>query len=61
MMVIKEGLGEPQHGVLQVQLASRWGIYHVVLGRSTARTTTGRGYRHHPLPLLLINLSDSLH
>jgi hypothetical protein len=37
------------------------GIHHAVLWRSTARTTTGRGYRHHPLPLLLIGFSNDLH
>jgi hypothetical protein len=45
------------------QLTLRWGIHHVVLRRSTARTTTSRGSKHHPLPLplLLIGLSNGLH
>jgi hypothetical protein len=33
----------------------------VVLGRNTARTTTVSGYRHHPLSLLLISLSNGLY
>jgi hypothetical protein len=41
------------------QLTPRWGINHVVLGRSTARTTTASGSRHHPLSL--INLSNGFH
>jgi hypothetical protein len=44
-----------------VQLTSRWGIHHTVLRRSTARTTTDRGSNHHPLPLLLLGLNNSLH
>jgi hypothetical protein len=43
------------------QLAPRWGIHHVVLWRGTARTTATSGSRHHPLPLFLIGLSNSLH
>jgi hypothetical protein len=43
------------------QLSPRWGIYHAVLGRCTARTTTDRGSRHHSLPLLPISLSNGLH
>jgi hypothetical protein len=43
------------------QLTPRWGIHHTVLGRSTARTTTATGSRHHLFPLLLTNLSNSLH
>jgi hypothetical protein len=44
-----------------MQLTPRWGIHHTVLGRSTARTTTASGYRHHPLSLFLIGLSNNLH
>jgi hypothetical protein len=47
--------------VQSAQLIPRWGIHHEVLRRSTARTTTGRGSRHHPLPLLLIGLSNDVH
>jgi hypothetical protein len=43
------------------QLTPRWGIHHAVLGRSTARTTTTSGSRHHPLSLLLIGLNNGLH
>jgi hypothetical protein len=43
------------------QLTPRWRIHHAVLGRSTARTTTASGSRHHPLPLFLIGLSNGLH
>jgi hypothetical protein len=43
------------------QLTPRWGIHHVVLGRITARTTTGIECRHHSFSLLLIGLSNSLH
>jgi hypothetical protein len=43
------------------QLTTRWGIHHAVLGRSTARTTTASGSRHHPLSLFLISLSNDLH
>jgi hypothetical protein len=44
-----------------MQLSPRWGIHHVVLGRSTARTTTASRFWYHLLPLLLINLSNCLH
>jgi hypothetical protein len=44
-----------------VQLTPRWAMHHVVLRRSTTRTTTDRGSRHHPLPLLLLSLSNGLH
>jgi hypothetical protein len=43
------------------QLTPRWGIHHAVFGRSTGRTTTTSGSRHHPLSLFLIGLSNSLH
>jgi hypothetical protein len=43
------------------QLTSRWGIHHVVLGRSTVRTNTASRSMHHLLPLLLINLSNDLY
>jgi hypothetical protein len=43
------------------QLTPRWGIHHAVLQRSTARTTTTRGSRHHHLSLFLISLSNGLH
>jgi hypothetical protein len=43
------------------QLTPRWGIYHAVLGRSTARTTTTSVSRHHLLSLFLIGLSNGLH
>jgi hypothetical protein len=43
------------------QLTPRWGIHHAVLWRSTTRTTTTSGSRHHPLPLFLIGLSNGLH
>jgi hypothetical protein len=42
-------------------LTPRWGIHHTILQRSTARTTTATGSRHHLFPLLLTNLSNSLH
>jgi hypothetical protein len=42
-------------------LTSRWGIHHVVLWRSTARTTAASGSRHHPIPLFRICLSNGLH
>jgi hypothetical protein len=42
------------------QLTPRWGIHHAVLGRSTTRTITDRGCRHHPFPLLLIGSSNGL-
>jgi hypothetical protein len=38
-----------------------WGIHHVVLGRSTTRTTTASGSRHHLFPLLLVNIGNVLH
>jgi hypothetical protein len=44
-----------------MQLTPRWGTHHAVLRRKTARTTTGRGSRHHPIPLLLISLNTDLH
>jgi hypothetical protein len=43
------------------QLIPRWGIHHVVHGRSTARTITASGSKHHLCPLLLINLRNGLH
>jgi hypothetical protein len=43
------------------QLTSRWGIHHAILGRSTARTTTASGSRHHLLSLFLIGLNNDLH
>jgi hypothetical protein len=43
------------------QLSPRWGIHHALLWRSTARTTAASVSRHHPLPLFLIGLSNSLH
>jgi hypothetical protein len=43
------------------QLTPRWGIHHVVLGRSSAITTTASGSRHHSLSPFLIGLSNSLH
>jgi hypothetical protein len=43
------------------QLTPRLGIHHVVLWRSTARTTAASRSRHHPLPLFLIGLSNGLH
>jgi hypothetical protein len=43
------------------QLTLRWGIHHVVLWSSTARTTAASGSRHHHLPLFLISLSNGLH
>jgi hypothetical protein len=43
------------------QLTPRCGIHHMVLRRSTARATTASGFRHHPLPLFLIGLSNDLH
>jgi hypothetical protein len=42
-------------------LNPKWGINHAVLGRSTARTTTASGSRHHPFSLFLIDLSHGLH
>jgi hypothetical protein len=44
-----------------MQLTPRWGIHHAVLCRSTDRTTTTSGSRHHPFPLFLISLSNGLH
>jgi hypothetical protein len=44
-----------------VNLTPRWSIHHAVLRRSTTRTTTDRGSRHHHLPLLLLGLSNDLH
>jgi hypothetical protein len=44
-----------------MQLTPKWGIHHVVLRRSTAKTTTAHGSRHYPLPLFLISLSNGLH
>jgi hypothetical protein len=43
------------------QLTPWWGIYHAVLGRSTARITTASGSRHHPLSLFHIGLNNGLH
>jgi hypothetical protein len=43
------------------QLAPKWGVHHAVLRRSTARTTTASGSRHHFLSLFLIGLSNGLH
>jgi hypothetical protein len=43
------------------QLTPRWGIHPAVLGRSTIRTTTASGSRHHLFLLLLINLGNCLH
>jgi hypothetical protein len=43
------------------QLTPRWGVHYVVLGRSTARTTTASGSRHHPLSLFVIGLINGLH
>jgi hypothetical protein len=43
------------------RLTPRCGIHHVVLGRSTGRTITASGSRHHLLSLFLISLSNSLH
>jgi hypothetical protein len=43
------------------QLTPGWGIHRTVLWRSTARTTTTSGFRHHPLALFLIGLSNNLH
>jgi hypothetical protein len=44
-----------------MQLTPKWGIHHAILGRSTARTTTASGSRHHLLSLFLISLSNGLH
>jgi hypothetical protein len=43
------------------QLTPRWGIHHAVHGRSTGRTTTTSGSRHHNLSPFLIDLSNGLH
>jgi hypothetical protein len=43
------------------RLTPRWGIHHAVLERSTARTTTASGSRHHPFYVFLIGLSNGLH
>jgi hypothetical protein len=43
------------------RLTPRWGIHQVVSGRSTTRTTTTSGSRHHLFSLLLINLGNYLH
>jgi hypothetical protein len=43
------------------QLTPRCGIHHAVLRRTTARTTTASGSRHHPLSLFLNGLSNGLH
>jgi hypothetical protein len=43
------------------QLTPRWRIHHVVLRRSTARTTTASGSRQHLLSVFLIGLSSGLH
>jgi hypothetical protein len=44
-----------------MQLTPRWGIHHMILRRSIARTTTAGGSRHHPIPLFLIGLNNGLH
>jgi hypothetical protein len=44
-----------------MQLTPRQGIHHAILGRSTARTTTASGSRHHLFPFLLVNLDNVLH
>jgi hypothetical protein len=44
-----------------VQLTPRWDIHHAVFGRCTARATTDRGSKQHPLPLLFPGLNNSLH
>jgi hypothetical protein len=41
------------------QLTPRWDIHHAILWRSTARTNSASGFRHHPL--FLIGLSNGLH
>jgi hypothetical protein len=52
----------PNSAAVGVDAANpRWGIHHAVLWRSTARTTAASRSRHHPLPLFLIGLSNSLH
>jgi hypothetical protein len=38
------------------QLTLRSGIHHAILRRSTAKTTTANGFRHHHLSLFLIDL-----
>jgi hypothetical protein len=44
-----------------MQLTPTWGIHHAVLERSTTRTTTASGSRHHLFPPLLINLGNGVH
>jgi hypothetical protein len=44
-----------------MQVTPRWGIHHVILWRSTARTTAASVSRHHPLPLFLIVLINGLY
>jgi hypothetical protein len=52
----------PNFAAVVVDVAHpRWGIHHAVLGRSTARTTTVNGSRHHRLPPFLIGLCNGLH
>jgi hypothetical protein len=52
----------PNSATVMVDVADpRWGVHHMVLGRSTARTTTASGSRHHPLSLFVIGLSNGLH
>jgi hypothetical protein len=68
-MVVAAGIVEvgivgdgPNSAVVVVNAADpRWGIHHAVLWRSTARTATASGSRHHSLPLFLISLSNGLH
>jgi hypothetical protein len=43
------------------QLTPMWGIHHAVFGRSTGRTTTTSGSRHHLHSLFLIGLNNGLH
>jgi hypothetical protein len=43
------------------QLTPWWSIHHAVLERSTARTITASGSRHHSLSLFLIGLSNGRH
>jgi hypothetical protein len=61
-IVVVEIMGNGQNFLLlwSTQLTLRWGIHHAVLRRSTARTTTAHGSRHHPLPLFLIGLRHPL-
>jgi hypothetical protein len=52
----------PNSATIVISVATpRWGIHYAVLWRSTARTITTSGSRHHPLPLFLIGLSNGLH